>query len=184
MATNQPTADMFRSLRKNGTEPLIVQQCKYLEQAYNTNFTQVILADNDTPICSIFEALEEADKELTWSLVSESSSLKLLANVIPWLKLWDIARDRGIQGARSLQAIIKVLTAPVFADTTCQFCNVGINEGTHYSDHVMQTHLSTSVDNIVRLLKEESDDIFPIGLKLMELFNGATTLSLPCTTVL
>ena len=49
---------------------------------------------------------------------------------------------------------------------------------------VMQTHLSTSVDNIVHLLKEESDDIFPIGLKLMELFNRATKLSLPCTAAL
>ena len=57
-----------------------------------------------------------------------------LANVIPWLKLCDIAHDRGIQGGRSLQAIIKVVTAPVFADTKCQFCNVGINEGTRYSD--------------------------------------------------
>ena len=168
------SAKVFRSLREDGVEPLAIQQCKYLEQEYDTNFTQAILTDSDVSINSIFKALKEADQDYTRSLVSKSTSLKHLAVSIPWLKLWDIARDRGIQGARSLQAILRVLTAPVFADMKCNFCNVDIS---NYSDHVLQTHLSTNTDDILQLLKDESDEIFPTGLKLMDLRSQATEMS-------
>ena len=150
------SAKVFRSLRESDTEPLVVQQCKYQKQAYNTNFTQTILTD----IKSIFKVPEKADHELTWIHVKERPSLKPLSRSISWPKLWDIARDRGIQGAISLQAILSALTIPTvytFSEMKCPLCNTINSKEVHFSNHFVQTHLSMSLEGLIGLLEEESD---------------------------
>ena len=82
------SSKVFRSLRESDTEPLVVQQCKYQKQAYNTNFTQTILMESDaTDIKSIFKVPEKADHELTWIHVKERASLKPLSRSISWSKM-------------------------------------------------------------------------------------------------
>ena len=41
------SSQVFRSLLQSGTEPIVVQQCKFLEQVYNTNITQKLLKDDE-----------------------------------------------------------------------------------------------------------------------------------------
>ena len=49
------------------------------------------------------------DSDNVWSKVSRQGSLALSSD-ISWPQLWDMARDRGVQGSGYLSAIIKVLT--------------------------------------------------------------------------
>ena len=55
---------VFLSLREHGTEPLVVQQCRLLEQGYDTNHTSDLIkeANNTVYIKSVFKLLEQADQ--------------------------------------------------------------------------------------------------------------------------
>ena len=59
------SSQVFRSLLQSGTEPLVVQQCKFLEQVYNTNITQHSLKEDETEygLFDIYDILEKADYE-------------------------------------------------------------------------------------------------------------------------
>ena len=165
------SSKVFCSLRDNDTDPLIVQQCRLLESAYHTNFTQTILTEGDSvDIRSIIKALEKADQDLTWLHAEQKSSLCHLSRAISWMKLWDIARDRGIHGTRCLQVIFKVLTTPIFTDLKCPLCSVYISEQCTYAKHLLQSHSSISVKYLINLLEQESGEIFTVGSKLLELY--------------
>ena len=60
---------MFESLRSTNVEPLLVQQCKFLEQVYNTNYTDALLAQrDDTPLNlnTVKKVLREVDRDYIW----------------------------------------------------------------------------------------------------------------------
>ena len=113
------SSQVFHSLLQSGTEPLVVQQCKFLEQVYNTSITQKLLKKDENEYESLFytyDMLEKADYERILSLMKSKVSLRYLQKDIPWMKLWDLARDYGAHGSRAIQAVIKVLTTPSFSD--------------------------------------------------------------------
>ena len=59
---------------------------------------------------SIKKILRAADSDYIWSKAAQQNSLHALPRDWPW----DMARDRGIQGTRSLTAVLKVLSTPIF----------------------------------------------------------------------
>ena len=66
---------MFESLRGKNIEPLIVQQCKFLEHAYGTNITDTILDDvAECPLSlrSVKKTLQEKDRDLIWETSVQS----------------------------------------------------------------------------------------------------------------
>ncbi len=55
------SAQVFGSLVDKGYNPLIVQQYRFLEQAYSTNFTSSFLTEGDTvDVKSVVKSLESA----------------------------------------------------------------------------------------------------------------------------
>ena len=106
----------------------MIQQCKFLEQVYKTNLTEVILQqeenfENHLTLRAIKDKLQAADRDHIWSLVSSHENLAALSRDISWMRLWDEAREQGIQGARAIATVLRVITIPVFTDNfACPVC--------------------------------------------------------------
>ena len=117
---------------------------------YNTNITQKLLKEDENECESLFDVydmLEKADCERrSLSLMKSKVSLCYLHKDVPWMKLWDLARDHGAHGSRAIQAVIKVLTTPTFSDWKCQICNATVPKDSHYAVHVAESHLSMTVE--------------------------------------
>ena len=143
--TSQPSSQHhrcekgFNALREQEQGPLSIEQCKLLEQAYHTNTTLAFIEGNIT-ISTMRRDLLKGDQDNIWSLVT---SLQPLHRTISWPKLWDLTRDYGIQGARSLVAIFKTLTSPIFDVRSCPHCNM-------YT--LIARESSPSLENIYSLL--------------------------------
>ena len=163
------SVEVFNSMKDQLPGPLIVQQCKFLEQAYRTNFTSSILKGDITSIRPVKKALTTADQDLIWAQISQKNSLRSMSRTISWPKLWDLARDRGIQGARSLSAIFKVLTTPIFDERKCHHCDIVITRDVPYSDHIARAHLLQPLADIIALLEEGDEEVFAIGSELKRL---------------
>ena len=102
------------------------------------------------------------------------SSLRLLSGEISWLKLWDIAREHGIPGTKSIREILKLTTKPTFGDQLCPFCGDAIPSTIAFADHVGEKHLNCSM---LKYLENADEKIFEIGRDLKHLL--ATSTSLP-----
>jgi hypothetical protein len=119
---------VFESLWEKGTEPLIIQQCKFLENVYGTHFTDALLSQGgDSVECALISksvraALEEEDRKYIWEQVSSRESLAALTPDINWLKLWDDTRDHSLSGARALEATLLILTTPKYENYSCYIC--------------------------------------------------------------
>ena len=163
------SVEVFNSMKDQLPGPLIVQQCKFLEQAYRTNFTSSILKGDITSIRPVKKALTTADQDLIWAQISQKNSLRSMSRTISWPKLWDLARDRGIQGARSLSAIFEVLTTPIFDERKCHHCDIVITRDVPYSDHIARAHLLQPLADIIALLEEGDEEVFAIGSELKRL---------------
>ena len=111
---NSIYVDVFNSLRGKQIEPLLVQQCKFLEKIYGTHFTETLLMQHrdeiECPLTikAVWKQLEDMDRDYIWMQVSSRESLT------HWLRLWDDTRDYGLPGARALEAFLRTLTIPVF----------------------------------------------------------------------
>ena len=65
--------------------------------------------------------LEKSDYERILSLMKSKVSLHYLQKDMPWMKLWDLARDHDAHGRRAIQAVIKVLTTSAFLTESVKF---------------------------------------------------------------
>ena len=173
------SVEVFNSLKDQDPGPLIIDQCKFLEQVYNTNYTASLLNDDTVSLKSLKKALKAADDNHIWKMANKHNSLKCLSRSIMWPRLWDMARDHGIQGSRSLSAIFKIFTTPIFEEWSCPFCATPISRVcTTFAEHVATVHLSQPLANIVSLLEEGDDELFSVGAKIKALY-----ASTPCQTV-
>ena len=81
------SSQVFHSLPlQSGTKPLVVQQCKFLEQMYNTNITRKLLREDEC-LFDIYDMLEKADYERILSLMKSKVSLHYLQKDMPLMKL-------------------------------------------------------------------------------------------------
>ena len=95
------------------------------------------------------------------------NSLRSLSSVISWPKLWDMARDRGIQGSRSLTVFLKVLTTPIFKDLICPFCNHVLTRDSIFVEHISTIHLSQPISHLISILENADEGhIFQLGSRL------------------
>ena len=81
---------VFDAIRDQEPGPLIVQQCKLLEQACKLNVTPAFIK-GDTTISSVKKALLKLDCDYIWSLTTKQNSLRSLTISISWPKLWDLS---------------------------------------------------------------------------------------------
>ena len=127
---------VFHSLKDQGPGPLIVKQSKFLEEVYHTNVTESILLGETTCLKSIKKALRAADLDYVWSKVAQQTSLRALSRDISWPKLWDMARDRGIQGTRSLAMFLRILASPTSDNSKCPLCDSDISRVSPFADQI------------------------------------------------
>ena len=170
--SHQPSicVKVFNSLKDKASGTLIVQQCRFLEEAYGTNITESILEGDIASIKSIRKALRAADSDYVWSRVSQQSSLRALSREISWPKLWDMARDRGIQGARSLSVILKILVTPTHENSKCPLCDFELSRDSLFAHHISTVHLSLPLSSILTLLVNCDDHLFSVGSELKRLY--------------
>ena len=150
---------VFDAIRDQEPGPLIVQQCKLLEQVYKANVTPTFIK-GDTTISSVKKALLKLDRDYIWSLTSKHNSLRSLTRSISLPKLWDLSRDYGIQGTRSVAIIFKILTSPIFDEYCCPHCSTIIPRDSILAEHLLTTHLSYPLDKIFSLLEAGDEDLF------------------------
>ena len=160
------------SLKHQQPGPLIVQQCKLQEEVYDTNLTKLILEGDVTCFKSIKKALRAADSDYVWSKVSQQTSLRVLSRDISWPKLWDLARDRGIQGTRSLAMILRILATPIQENTKCSLCDSELSRDSLFADHISAVHLSRPLTTILPLLTNRDDHLFSVGSELERLYSS------------
>ena len=68
--------------------------------------------------------VHKADQDYIWSKVKSHTSLALLPRSVLWCKLWDKAKDHGLQGTHSLQVILRTVTIiPSRIDQPCPICD-------------------------------------------------------------
>ena len=92
-------AHLFAS--KDISQLTIVEQCRYLEAVYDTDFTSEILSSPVTWKC-MKKIFLVADKMLYLVQSRKHESLKHLSTLyseLSWLKIWDMAQDYGIRGS-------------------------------------------------------------------------------------
>ena len=78
------SVEVFNCLREKDSEPLAIQQCKFMEQVYKTNLTEVILQQeenfgNHLTLRAVKDKLQAADHDHIWSLVSSRENLAALS---------------------------------------------------------------------------------------------------------
>ena len=83
-----------------------------------------------------------ADSDYVWYKVSQQTSLRALCRDISWPKLWDLARDRGIQGTRSLAMILRILATPIQENTKFSLSDSELSRDSLFADHISTVHLS------------------------------------------
>ena len=161
---------VFNALKEQEQGPLIIEQCKLLEQVYHTNTTLAFIIT----ISTVRRDLLKADQGNIWSLVSKHNSLQPLHRTISWPKLWDLAHDHGIQGARSLAAIFKTLTSPIFDIRSCPHCsNTFITRESIFGEHISSAHLSSSLADVI----SGRPGNFHIGTELKSLYSYTSVIS-------
>ena len=94
----------------------IVQQCQMLESELNTNvLTLCLMNPEDTPatVKSMKTDIIKSDFEGLLSSAATPPSAKYVATVAEttsWCRLWGLALDRGVQGTRGMQSLLKELS--------------------------------------------------------------------------
>ena len=84
--------------------------------------------------------------------MSTRESLASLTPDVNWLRLWDDARDYGLQGARALMVNLQILTTPKFENYSCQICGHKLDSKQFPADHIASTHLGCSADHLRDLI--------------------------------
>ena len=117
------------------------------------------------------KALRAADSDYLWTKVSQQTSLCTLPREVSWPKLWDMARDRGIQGARSLNMILRTLATHIFSENfICPFCDTLLSRDSVFAVHVARAHLSRPLSSVFSLLTNYDEHLFSVGSELKRLY--------------
>ena len=133
-------------------------------QVLGTNLTDAIVPqkednpENRLSLKTVKEPLQYADCDRTWTQVSSREYLTALSRDIHWLRLWDEARDHGIQGARSIISILRVITMPVFSDDfSCSMCGL---KGCLPASHITEAHLGCHLNDLLDFLRYPCEKTF------------------------
>ena len=75
-----------------------------------------------------------------------------------------MARDREIQGTRSLARIFKTLTT-LTHDSKYPLCNSELCRETAFADHITNVHLRRPLADLLTLLYTSNDQLFFSGIR-------------------
>ena len=104
------SARVFRSLAASDVESLVItRQCRFLESIYKSNYTSAVLTSSDgISIRSLKKEILQLDLSLLLADASIHPSQQYVQAVASsndgsWLKLWDLALERGAFGTTCVQ---------------------------------------------------------------------------------
>ena len=153
------SARIFHSLAASDVESLvIIRQCRFLESIYKSNYTTAVLPSSDEiSIHYLKKEILHLDLSLLLAIASTHPSQQYVQAVASsidwsWLRLWDLALERGVFGTTCVQAILRFLSLHVHSDGTWPAPNCSFNVGFKSScDHFPSAHtsLDISLDNFI-----------------------------------
>ena len=117
----------------------IVEQCRYLEGVYETDFTAEVLTTTVSKR-ELQKRILATDKEYRLKLYHTHQSLKHIIAAPSWLKIWDMALDHGARGTKAAVCFFSSLSRPLFGDRLCPHCNLSIPQDFSYLEHLVETH--------------------------------------------
>ena len=149
-------------------------QCRMLEAEVSTNIlAQCLNNPTDAPaiIKSMKQEILKSDFEALLSSTATHHSARYVAEVAKttsWCRLWDSALDRGVQGTRGLQTLLKTLSQRIYRDSSCASCGIHLQANSLWFDHICLAHPEVvnylSCEEILSCLKEaDADRIFTIA---------------------
>ena len=113
----------------------IIEQCRYLETVYETNFTGEVLSSADV-WRNIHKKILTVDKHLRADSASTLKHLSAIHSEVSWLRIWDVALDYGTWGSKSALSLFRTLSHPLFG---CPRCETPITDTT-YIEHLIHHH--------------------------------------------
>ena len=142
----------------------IVQQCRMLESDLGTHFFAQCLVhpqEASSIVKSCKASILKQDFNLLLSSSSTHGTASLVASVAQttsWCRLWDVALERGVQGTRGLQSLLKELSCRIFDDYDCKSCSMVLNKNTRWLEHLCDYHPDRvhklSISQITSALKD------------------------------
>ena len=127
------SARVFCSLVASDVESLIIiRQCRFLESVFSFNFTSTILTSSeDISLPSMKKEILQLDLSLLLSNAASHPSQKFVQAVASsqegsWLKIWDLALERGVFGTTCTQAVLRALSLHSLSDNTCPVPNCSV----------------------------------------------------------
>ena len=153
----------------------LIQQCIMLESENGIDVLRLCLECPEAATAHVKLAKPEIiNTDLTnlASSISPSSSTYLVCCVskeVSWLKLWDLALDRGVHGTKLLQSLLFHLCRPVYKGFTCPMCSMTIDSRwfSHLcSSHPLHLRNGTVIleDDVISVLSTGNETIFNILL--------------------
>ena len=99
--------------------------------------------------------------------VSNHESLTVLTRDISWLRLWDDARDYGIQGTRALESALRTITIPYIEEfsSSCHICGHNYHKDRPPAEHIMVSHLQCDLEHLVEL-QNPCEETFTVATSL------------------
>ena len=158
---------------KDISQLTIVEQCRYLETVYDTDFTGEILSSPVTWKC-MKKIILTGDKMLDLVQSRKRESLKHLSTLyseLLWLKIWDMALDYVIRGTKAALCLYGTLSRPLFGNRLCPRCVSSVTAGLTYIQHLCVCHPELELDTVDKLcdmIIASDPHIINIGQRLMK----------------
>ena len=159
----------FRRLQSNNSETALVQQCRYLQEVYTTDFTSIVLSTEGckASLKQVKKDIVELDASLAKAEAEDHASLQLLLQSgVHWPAVWDEALDRGPHATGNATTVLRMLTRPSFGEYSCNVCSNGY-EGSYFN-HIAKEHLHEDTEAVIAKLSS-LDALFEVGYKLAKL---------------
>ena len=142
-------ARAFRSLAASDVESLVItRQCRFLKSIYKSNYTNAVLISSDISNHSLKKEFLQSDLSLLLADTSTHPSQQYVQAVASsndgsWLRLWDLALERGVFGTTCVQVILRFLSLHAHLDGTCSAPNCTFYVGPESPcDHILSAHTS------------------------------------------
>ena len=162
----------------NVDEICLIQQCRWLETTFlrttaseMKSITDSCLLDPPRAISIVADAepLLLEQEVLTRETVLVHPSLRHVHDISNWLRVWDMALDRGPAGTVAVQKVLRFLTEPLFGERECKRCHRAIAPELSYADHLIGciSLRALSADQLCDSLNTVDDSIFVISKLLV-----------------
>ena len=176
------SARVFRSLTSSDMESLLLtRQCRFLESSFQSDFTSEVLASSqNVSNPSLKKAILHLDLSRLLADASAHPSQKHVAAIASnsdgsWLKLWDVALDKGVFGTTCIQAVLRFLSLHSNSDGSCPVPSCSFYVGLESPcAHFLSTHayLDISLDSLISSCVNPSDSLFQHGKCLHSCFKS------------